>query len=248
MCGKTSWGTMVLGVCLALWPAQAPAQQYAPADPQVPIPYGSTRPEDGGPYTFGMFGMYRQTNPLRAQLVAVRGLFAYDTGGRTVTRQVQRFLPSVDPNGDGIFTLQPLNPFIDQPDFSHDTGPLPAGSLIGATITGGIETAFNNGIGAFPATQLIGQFILREETQVIAGLFNQPGFVGSAQAALNTSQLHQRNSYEPSVQLGVGWKFKDGSSVNLSWLYVSEAQYRAGASLAPQVGPGVLADNVLGPR
>jgi hypothetical protein len=31
------------------------AEGYAPADPQVPIPYGSTRPENGGLYTFGPF-------------------------------------------------------------------------------------------------------------------------------------------------------------------------------------------------
>src|SRR5262245_948847 len=248
MCGKTSWGTMVLGVCLALWPAQAPAQQYAPADPQVPIPYGSTRPEDGGLYTFGMFGMYRQTNPLRNQLVAVRGFYAYDTGGRVVNRIVPRFLPAVDPDGDGIFQLQQLDQQVEFADFSNDTGPPAAGATIGSQILGGVLINFNNGILVFPNTQLAGQFILRRELQVWAGLFDAPGFVGSAQAALNVSQLHQQNSYQPSMQFGFGWKFRDGASINLSWLYVSEAQYRAGASLAPQVGPGLAADQVLGAR
>lgn len=253
MRGKTLWGTWVLGACLTLLPARAQAQQYAPADPQVPIPYGSTRPEDGGLFTAATFGFYRQTNPLRQQLVAVRGLFAYDTGGRTVTTNLEVFIPSRNgvtipttpvPGGDGLF-LQPG----DLPDFAHDTGFPPANTNFGITITGGLEVAFTVSPGIGTTQTTLGLFVFRPTTQVLAGLFDQPGFVGSGAPALDVSQLHQRNSYEPAMKFDLGWKFRDGSSVSLSWFYIAEAQYRAGASLAPPgLGPGANADAILGAR
>ena len=250
MCGKTLWGTWVFGCCLALLPAQAQAQQYAPADPQVPIPYGSTRPEDGGMFTFAQFGMYRQTNPLRNQVVAVRGLYAYDTGGQIFFENVRRFLPPLPPNNlIGAFRLTPLNTDVETPDLSFDTGPPPAGTTTGQQIIAGIILNFSDGLlTAIPNIQVAGQNIFRRELRELAGLFDSPGFVGSGETALDVSQLHQRNSYQPSVHMGLGWKMRDGSAISLSWLYVSEAQYRAGATLAPQVGPGLLPDNVLGAR
>src|SRR5262249_46197488 len=54
------------------------ATGYAPADPQLPVPLGSTRPEDGGLYTFGRFAYFKQSNILRAQPVAIRGFRASD--------------------------------------------------------------------------------------------------------------------------------------------------------------------------
>src|SRR4051812_20650331 len=52
MRGKTIRGAWLLafGLALALAPGQTRAQDatgYAPADPQIPLPLGSTRPEDG---------------------------------------------------------------------------------------------------------------------------------------------------------------------------------------------------------
>jgi hypothetical protein len=249
MRGKTLWGTWVLGACLALLPARALAQQtltqYAPADPQVPIPYGSTRPEDGGLFTAATAGYYRQTNPLRAQLVAVRGLFAYDTGARDVIRNVETFLPAL-PTPSGLNVLAPLLPG-DMTDNTQDRNNVTNGT--GIIIAGGVETAFNNNPLVFPAIQIIGQWVFRPELQLLDGLFADPGFVGSAAHALDVSELHQRNSYEPSIKFDIGWKFRDGSSVSLSWFYIAEAQYRAGASLAPPgVGPGADPNTVLGPR
>jgi hypothetical protein len=54
--------------------AQGIAEDYAPADPVLPFPLYSTHPEAGGLFTFGEFVIYRQTNPLKSQLVAQRGL------------------------------------------------------------------------------------------------------------------------------------------------------------------------------
>jgi hypothetical protein len=72
---------LLVAACLALAPASAlgaDVPQYAPAHPQIPWPLGSTRPEDGGPFVFAQYAMYRQTNPLRSQPIAFRGFLTYD--------------------------------------------------------------------------------------------------------------------------------------------------------------------------
>jgi hypothetical protein len=53
--------------------AQGIAEAYAPADPALPFPLYSTHPEAGGLFTFGEFLIFRQTNPLKSEQVAVRG-------------------------------------------------------------------------------------------------------------------------------------------------------------------------------
>jgi hypothetical protein len=247
MRGKTFRGAWWLVAWLALAPAGLQAQQYAPADPQVWLPYGSTRPEDGGLFTSATFGMYRQTNPLRTQLVAVRGLFAYDTGGRSVVQNVPLFIQAVLDPATGTFFIPTGLPNgrlpTDLPDLSNDTGNLPPNVPAGVVIIGGIQSFVS------PTQNILqGAFILRPTNVTIAGLFDNPGFVGSAEAALDVGQLHQRNSYQPSVELGLGWKFRDGSSVQLNWLYISQAQYRAGATLARPVGPGIDPANSIGLR
>jgi hypothetical protein len=77
MRAKTIWRAALLTVILALTPAAASAQfslGYAPADPTVPLPYGSTHPEEGI-YTSLEFLMFRQTMPLRNEVVATRGFY-----------------------------------------------------------------------------------------------------------------------------------------------------------------------------
>lgn len=65
---------MVLGVLSG----DVRAQDYAPPDSQLPLPLYNTRPEDGGFFLGGSFVMYRWTNPLDSQPVAVRGLLDMD--------------------------------------------------------------------------------------------------------------------------------------------------------------------------
>jgi hypothetical protein len=55
------------------------SQPYAPADPQLPIPLGSNRPEDGGLYLAAEYMFFRWNNPTKDQVVAVRGFQASDT-------------------------------------------------------------------------------------------------------------------------------------------------------------------------
>jgi hypothetical protein len=51
----------------------------APADPIIPLPLGHDRMESvGGLYTAAEFVIYRQTNPINRQLIAVRGFFDVD--------------------------------------------------------------------------------------------------------------------------------------------------------------------------
>jgi hypothetical protein len=54
---------------------------YAPGDPEIPLPIGAYggHPEAGGIFVYYDFVMYRETNPLRNQSIAVRGFV--DTDG-----------------------------------------------------------------------------------------------------------------------------------------------------------------------
>src|SRR5262249_50720872 len=76
--GPLAWG-LAWAMCMLL-PALALGQgvlnyEVPPADPAFPLPLYSTRPENGGLYTFGEFVMFRQTNPLGHQPIAFRGFF-----------------------------------------------------------------------------------------------------------------------------------------------------------------------------
>lgn len=59
---------------------------YAPGDPEIPLPIGAYggHPEAGGLFLYYDFVMYRQTNPLRNQSIAVRGFV--DTDGSVTGR------------------------------------------------------------------------------------------------------------------------------------------------------------------
>jgi hypothetical protein len=61
---------------------------YAPPEVQLPVPIGSTRPEDGGFFIGAEFVMLRQTNPIHNQTIAYDGFIDVDgsiTGGRAGT-------------------------------------------------------------------------------------------------------------------------------------------------------------------
>jgi hypothetical protein len=171
MRGKTlGWG-WVLAAVVALLPAGAQAQTsyeatgYAPPDSLWHTGLiSSTRPEDGGFFLAGSYVMYRQTNPMKEQLVAVRGFTSVD----------------------GSVVVLGVTP--------------PAGS-----------------------------------------------FIGSGVEALNTQQLSGPNGYQPGFKFEGGYRFGDGGTLTLGMLYLSTAETRAVATLAPhnlQVGPA-LADSFV---
>jgi len=70
---------------------------------------------------------------------------------------------------------------------------------------------------------------LRDSTGVITGT---PGtIIGSGQTALSTDQFG-RTEFAPGINLGIGWKFDDGSSVHARVMHVSGQTFAASASLA----------------
>jgi hypothetical protein len=120
---------------------------YAPSDPQIWLPLGSTRPEDGGVYLYCDYAMWHQTNPLGHQGVAIRGLIPSDNS---------------------------VLPFAGQ-----------------------------------------GQLI------------------GSGQKALDVQQLNGPTNYQPGWEAGIGYKFKDGTTLTLNWFYLFDVKLSAFATLVP---------------
>jgi hypothetical protein len=81
MRSKTGWNALLLAAGVVLAPTAAWAQMGVdkPADPVVPLPLYHPRADVvGGIYTALEFVMYRQTNPIGHQLIAVRGLVDVD--------------------------------------------------------------------------------------------------------------------------------------------------------------------------
>jgi hypothetical protein len=168
----TGWGVWVLAAMAALAPGRASAQApmvenlaigsgnplggnptnigytgYAPpANGNTIFPLYSTRPEEGGIYVGGGFVLYQWTNPLKSQLVAVRGF--------TVTDD----------------------------------------SVLG------------------PGTS--GQF------------------VGSRTNALDVNQVTGPSTYNPGFNIDIGWKFNDGTALDVGYTYFFNTQLRAVATLA----------------
>jgi hypothetical protein len=212
-----SRGIWLLAAWLALVPTMVHAQQYAPADVTLPVPIGSTRPEDGGIYVGAGVVMYRQTNPLQQQLVAVRGLYAYETGGRVRAIDDIQIYP-IGPLPPGVFLYTGL-------DGNFLVGDPPTGTQI----AGGVITIFQAG-----AATVVGQYGISTVPQTIQGLFDTPGFKGSGQAALDVDQLRTRKPFQPGSDLTIGYRFSDGSAIELNWLYLTEAKYTAGASVTPR--------------
>lgn len=114
MRSQSRWGALLLAAGVLLTPAGAIAQMGVdvPPDPIFPFPLYHPRADVvGGVYTALEFVMYRQTNPIRRQLIAVRGLVDVDG---SVTG---------DLNGTVVFT-DAGQPFIIR-------GPIVPGNFIG---------------------------------------------------------------------------------------------------------------------
>jgi hypothetical protein len=97
---RTSWLALLLSAGTALAPGVAWGQDYFPPDPVVPLPLYHDRPETGGFYAAGECIFWRQTNPLKPQTVAFRGLLDFDG--------------SISADFNGV-TVEPINggpPFI----------------------------------------------------------------------------------------------------------------------------------------
>lgn len=80
---------------------------------------------------------------------------------------------------------------------------------------------------------------LGKQTVAVRGLVDSRGaitglpgtYIGSGVNALSTDDFPRR-SYQPGFQVGVGYKFEDGTSVHLSYMNLLSQNYHAGATLA----------------
>ena len=179
---KNVWLAILLTVGVAVVSNRAQAQEDTPGieDPVIPLPIGHDRMGGkSGFYTAGEFVYFKQTNPIKDQVVAVRGILDFDG---SITADLNGF--PVVPVGGGPIII-PANP--------------------------------------------------------------QPGnFIGSGAAALNTNQVSGPGSYEPGFRLTTGWRFKDGSAIELSWLRLNETKYNAVATLVPEsLKPGSLLEETF---
>jgi hypothetical protein len=59
----------------------------------------------------------------------------------------------------------------------------------------------------------------------------QGEFIGSRALALSTNQITGPYSFQPGFDVAVGWKFDDASTLTVDFAWLSEAQYRAVATL-----------------
>jgi hypothetical protein len=138
----------LLAAGMALYPLAAARGQGTYEVPQpdvpIPVPLGHDRMETGGFFVTGEYVMYRQTNPLQHQPIAVTGFF----------------------DADG-------------------------------SITGHVGK-----------------------------------FVGSGKPVLFADDVGGPATYQPGFRVGAGWRFEDGSSVEISWMNLLEANYGAVETLA----------------
>jgi hypothetical protein len=179
---KNVWLAILLtvGVAVVANRAQAQAQDDLTDDPVVPLPLGHDRMgSKGGFYVGAEFVYFRQTNPIRDQVVAVRGILDFD-GSITA-----------DLNGTQVFP-------IGAPPIIIPSNPVPG------------------------------------------------SFYGSGNAALNTNQVSGPGTYEPGFKISMGWRFKDGSAIEFSWLRLDETKYSASASLVPEtLKPGSMLEETF---
>ena len=62
-----------------------------------------------------------------------------------------------------------------------------------------------------------------------------PGtFVGSNNVALDANQVGGPISWQPGIALAAGWRFSDGTLLEVSWKHLSDTRYSATASIIPE--------------
>ena len=83
-------------------------------------------------------------------------------------------------------------------------------------------------------SQVLGVYGFRDRDGTITGTVDQ--FVGSGATALNVNQLTGQDTYTVGTEIDIGWKFANGSSIALNWMYLGETHYRAAATLSPKAG------------
>ncbi len=96
---------------------------------------------------------------------------------------------------------------------------------------------------------------LRNQTIAVRGFLDEDGsitgragtFVGSGNEALNAKDAGGPGTYQPGFIVTGGWRFVDGSAIEVNWMHLFSAQFSAVATLAApglQLGPA-QADSFL---
>jgi len=71
-----------------------------------------------------------------------------------------------------------------------------------------------------------------------------PGeFIGSHAVALDANQVSGPNNYTPGFNFTVGYRFENGSALEMRWIHLVDSRFSATASLLPS---GALNQNVIG--
>jgi hypothetical protein len=56
---------------------------------------------------------------------------------------------------------------------------------------------------------------------------------GSFAEALNTNMVNGAGNFQPGMNIGIGYRFKNGISVTVEWMHLAESRYAATAGLLP---------------
>ncbi len=201
------------------------------ADPAYPLPLFHDRPETGGFFLAAEAMFWRQSNPLRHQLIAVRGLVDNDGSIH------QAIPPGTVFNTIGGLTTNPSGPgLITNLPGTRET-----------IITSQTATYFPNGVLA--SLQTVFGFIFTPGQQIAQpqGQSHPGGFIGTARPALFADDAGGPSSYTPGYTVTAGYRFREGFTAELSWTHLTHVKYSGGATLIPQggqLGP-ILEDSFL---
>jgi hypothetical protein len=95
---------------------------------------------------------------------------------------------------------------------------------------------------------------LKHQPIAVTGFFDADGsitghvgrFVGSRTPVLFADDVGGPATYQPGWKIGAGWRFEDGSAVEVSWMNILESNYGAVETLArPNFRGGALLENTF---
>jgi hypothetical protein len=185
---------VTVGVAVASDRAKADESDVPYADPQVPLPIGHDRMSKGGFYTAGEFLYFQQTNPLKSQVLAVRGILDFD-GSISADLNGQTVFPAGGPpviipgpaapgtfygSGTGALNAdQAKGPTTWQPGFRLTAGwKFSDGSAVDFSWMRLMEAKYSGSASLVPESLSPG--VLLQETFLFAPVYNYPSEFGGA--------------------------------------------------------------------
>jgi hypothetical protein len=179
------------------------------SDPTYPLPLYHDRPDTGGFYAAADFTFWRQTNPLRHQLIAIRGLV--DTDG-----SIHQDIPVGQ-------TFQSLGNFVTNPGVNQ---------FLGFATDGNGNALLDSAQNLVPLFANNTTFVPGNVASV--GRNDPGGFIGSGRPALFADDAGGPSTYVPGYTITLGYRFREGFAAEVSYTHLQDARYVAGATLVPQ--------------